>query len=54
MRIDCCCDRQIVQNQNPDKYITIGPVIKMGPNKWCCAECSKDLDENGLFPEERN
>jgi hypothetical protein len=25
----------------------------MGFGQWCCRECSKDMDENGLFPEER-
>jgi hypothetical protein len=51
----CCCAKQIVQYdvRQDDKYVTCGPVIAMGFGKVCCKFCSKDLDENGLFPEER-
>ncbi len=50
----CCCSKQIVKyNCHPnDKRITSGPGVRMCGNDWCCNECSKDLDENGLFPEE--
>ena len=55
MRVNCCCcARQIVSYQQNDKYVTSGPVVRMGPDKYCCFECSKDLDENGLFPEEHS
>lgn len=53
--ICCCCARQIVSYcKKPDEYITCPPAISMGPTLgYCCGECSEDLDENGLFPEER-
>lgn len=50
----CCCARQIVSFvTKPDEYVTTLPATFMGIDKWACSECSKDLDENGLFPEER-
>jgi hypothetical protein len=56
MRIICaCCGRQIVSYQVSirDKFFTNGPLTSMGPTLGvACRECSKDLDENGLFPEE--
>lgn len=49
-----CCGKQIVNYHiENDDYITCGPVKFMGCGKYCCFECGKDLDENGLFPEER-
>lgn len=31
----------------------IGPkAISLGFGKYCCKECGKDLDKNGLFPGE--
>ena len=56
IKIYCCvCARQIVSYEADDDYI-IGSrsVINMGPGKFCCLNCGKDLDENGLFPEERS
>jgi hypothetical protein len=52
----CCCARQIVDYcKTPDQHITRLPAVYMGPTLgYCCGECSKDLDENGLFPEERD
>lgn len=29
-----------------------GTVKCLGPGKYCCHECGRDLDENGMFPEE--
>ena len=56
MRIECCCCcKQIVNysvNRN-DQYVTSGPATVMGPNIYSCAECSSELDEFGMFPEER-
>ncbi len=55
MKIYCSvCARQLVSN-NESTDITIGgkPPTIMGINMYACHECSVDLDENGLFPEER-
>lgn len=50
-----CCARQIVSYtvHTHNKYMCMLPAINMGFGQWYCKECSKDLDENGLFPEER-
>lgn len=60
MKIVCaCCGRQIVSNRflrtsSPmARYITYGPAKVLCAGKYACAECSADLDKNGLFPEER-
>lgn len=55
MRIVCeCCGRQIVPGQGiPDEYTTYGPVKRLCFDTYVCGPCGKDLDENGLFPEER-
>ena len=50
----CVCARQITSNNVSDNYEAPGPVTLMGFGEYCCSECSKDLDENGLFPEERD
>lgn len=51
----CCCARQITNNKTSNDYECHGPVISMGPTLgYICSDCSKDLDENGLFPEERD
>ena len=54
-RIVCqCCARQITSDEGrSDKHITHGPVKRLIGNQYVCYECGKDLDENGLFPEER-
>lgn len=50
----CVCGRQIVSKQNHDPLYTASkPDIFMGVKTYACIECSKDLDENGMFPEER-
>ena len=50
----CCCTRQIVGYtvHTKDKYCCNMPATIMGLGKYCCKECSQDLDENGLFPGE--
>lgn len=51
----CSCGRQITSNGISDKYECPGPVRYMGPTLgYICGDCSNDLDENGLFPEERD
>jgi hypothetical protein len=58
VKIICsCCDKQAV-NENvstTDKYRTtlIGAVADVRPGTCICGHCAKDLDKNGLFPEER-
>ena len=52
--ICCCCGRQIIgHGKSSDQYSTYGPALRMIQNDYICKECSIDLDENGLFPEER-
>ena len=49
-----CCARQIVES--PWSTELTAPLVgakSLGFGKRACGECSKDLDENGLFPEER-
>jgi hypothetical protein len=50
-----CCARQIVSYSVHihDTYCCNMPATNMGFGAWCCFECSKDLDADGLFPEER-
>ena len=52
----CCC-KQAVRNQNPDrhdKYITKLEGAKADfNNRVICGYCAEELDEDGLFPEER-
>lgn len=58
-RIVCCvCAKQAVNGQNPDrtdKYITKleGAKAAFKSNEVFCGYCAEDLDEDGLFPEER-
>lgn len=58
-KIICCvCGKQVVTGQNPsryDLYITKLEGAKAGfnSNEVFCGYCAEDLDENGLFPEER-
>ena len=50
----CCCARQITHHNTSNEYECPLPATYMGPNVgYCCAECSKDLDSEGMFPEER-
>jgi hypothetical protein len=51
------CGKQAVPGQVPvyDKYVCPleGAKANFG-NTVFCGHCAKDLDENGLFPEERS
>ncbi len=51
----CCCARQVVSYSvlTFDKYCCMIPATNMGFGQWYCKECSKDLDENDSFQEER-
>lgn len=53
----CCCGKQIVDYQvgRNDEYRTIkAGIVPIGPSLgYACGYCAEDLDENGLFPEER-
>ena len=48
------CGRQIFKGSVSTKETAPfrGSVFN-GPTSLICGDCSKDLDENGLFPEER-
>lgn len=51
----CCCARQMVSTDGSTERTVSGKnAIIMGPGMYACHECAKDLDENGLFPEERH
>ena len=50
----CCCARQLVSyEESTDRTVSGKNATLMGPGMYACYECSQDLDENGLFPEER-
>ena len=54
-KIYCCvCGRQIISTigYDNDYCVSCPNPILMGINTYCCHICGKDLDENGLFPEE--
>lgn len=58
MKVYCvCCGKQAINSQVPesDQYMTtlIGAKAAFGPGECYCGHCAKDLDEDGLFPEER-
>jgi hypothetical protein len=57
-RTNCeCCGKQIVNYQvsTLDKYCAPAKGAKpLGTGRWCCGHCAEDLDEHGLFPEERH
>jgi len=48
-----CCSRQIVSYKANEERIVGGEPSIIMVNGLCCFMCAKDLDENGLFPEER-
>lgn len=57
MKIYCvCCGKQAVSYLVPldDKYTTtlIGARAAFSVGECYCGNCAKDMDENGLFPEE--
>jgi len=53
----CCCCRQVISSKYNinDKHVIDNNYAKAGfkPGEVFCRDCGKDLDENGLFPEER-
>ncbi len=54
--ICCCCGRQvIIGSRTSDKYVAPGMCPRVGfrADECCCDDCSKYMDEDGLFPEER-
>jgi len=55
-RIYCsCCGRQLVSYlTNPDDKLIVNKdnAVVLDNNSIACHECAKDLDEDGLFPEE--
>lgn len=59
MKIYCCvCGKQAVKDRNPsrdDEYITKLESSRAGfkSNEVFCGYCAEEMDENGLFPEER-
>jgi hypothetical protein len=58
MRIKCvCCGKQALNEEvgRDEKYITtlIGAKAAMHVGECYCGHCATELDENGLFPEER-
>lgn len=54
MKVYCCvCTRQISDNVWSKDLQAPTPVTYMGTDQYCCADCSRNLDEFGLFPEER-
>lgn len=51
----CCCYRQMVHSdESTERTVSGKNAAHMGPGMYACHECSQDLDENGLFPEERH
>ena len=58
MKILCVvCNKQALREYvNPDdRYVTtlMGAKAAFGSGECYCGHCAKELDENGLFPEER-
>lgn len=57
MRIICaCCARQVIYGSTrSDTYVAPGchPKASACPGMVFCDECGRDLDGNGMFPEER-
>ena len=50
----CCCNRQMVKSEESTERTVCGyNATHMGPGMFACSECAADLDENGMFPEER-
>lgn len=47
------CGRQVVSYAANDKYIVGHIGAKAAIGGVFCIDCGEDLDENGLFPEER-
>jgi hypothetical protein len=54
----CCCGKQALFSETPSRYdkdVTAGKGGRAGfkNDEIFCAYCAEDIDENGLFPEER-
>jgi hypothetical protein len=49
----CCCGRQISKNPWSVELQAPFPITYMSNKDVACSDCSRDLDENGMFPEER-
>ena len=52
VRCVVCC-RQVVSYNANDEYIVGAEGAKAAIGGVFCVDCGEDLDENGLFPEER-
>lgn len=48
------CNRQITNNNTSDNHQAPLPAKALGFGNWICKDCGKDLDQHGLFPEERS
>jgi len=52
-----CCGKQAISEyvKRNHSFLTIleGAKCDCNPNYVICGHCARDLDENGLFPEER-
>lgn len=52
-----CCGKQAIAGKvsETDEYVTTLDGARAGfhAGECCCGHCAKDMDENGLFPEER-
>jgi hypothetical protein len=58
-KIHCsCCVKQAIRDEVSidDKYRTtlLGAKAGFSCQECFCGHCAKDLDQNGLFPEERD
>lgn len=56
MKINCAsCSRQICTGaKSSDRYVAPSFGARRGiANEWFCGDCAKDMDTNGLFPEEQ-
>lgn len=59
MKVYCCsCGKQAVKDYNPsrdNKYATKqeGGRTAFNVGEIFCGYCAEEMDENGLFPEER-
>jgi len=50
-----CCGRQFVKRKTfcDDECVSCELAVKDFGDKFICKYCARDLDENGLFTEER-
>lgn len=48
----CVCGRQLAKDQWDKELLAPLPATHMGMGQFACADCSRLLDENGLFPGE--